>query len=326
MENRVLLSVRDLHVHFHTRQGIVQAVNGVNISIRQRDAVGIVGESGCGKTMTALSILRLVPGPSGRIVQGEIKFDGKDILKLPEADIRQIRGNQISMIFQDPMTSLNPVYTIGNQMAEVFHLHSKGLKNKEIRDRCVELLKLVEIPMPEQRIYQYPHELSGGMRQRVMIALALACKPKLLIADEPTTAVDVTIQAQIIELISKLKEESNTAVILITHNLGLMAENTNQVIMMYAGKVVENGAVDDVIDHPFHPYAQGLINSIPRMGKNFSEMKQKLHEIPGVVPRLINLPKGCIFAPRCPRRMEICEQKEPEKKEIGPNHHAWCWQ
>jgi oligopeptide/dipeptide ABC transporter ATP-binding protein len=297
----------------------------MNLSIRQGEAVGIVGESGCGKTMTALSILRLVPGPSGRIVQGEIEFDGKDILKLPEEAMRRIRGNQISMIFQDPMTSLNPVYTIGNQMAEVFRLHWKRLKNKEIRDRCMELLKLVEIPMSERRIYQYPHELSGGMRQRVMIAMALACNPKILIADEPTTALDVTIQAQILELIHKLKEESNTAVILITHNLGLMAENTNQVILMYAGKAVEYGLVDDVIDHPFHPYTQGLFHSISRMTKNFSEIKQKLHEIQGVVPHLIHLPKGCTFTPRCPRRMEVCEQKEPEKKEIGPNHYAWCW-
>ena len=297
----------------------------MNLSVSEGEALGIVGESGCGKTMTALSILRLVPGPMGKIVQGEIQFDGKDILKLPEKVMRKVRGNQISMIFQDPMTSLNPVYTIGNQMGEVFRLHWKRLKNKEIRDRCVELLKLVEIPIPERRFFQYPHELSGGMRQRVMIALALACNPKILIADEPTTALDVTIQAQILELIHKLKEESNTAVILITHNLGLMAENTKQVILMYAGKAVEYGPVDDVIDHPYHPYTQGLFRSIPRMTKNFREMKQKLHEIPGVVPNLIDLPKGCVFAPRCSRRMEVCDEKEPEKKEVGPGHHAWCW-
>ncbi len=325
MEKQPLLSIRNLHVQFDTGQGIVHAVNGVDLSIRQGDAIGIVGESGCGKTMTALSVLRLVPGPLGRIVHGEIIFDGKDILALPESTMRKIRGNQISMIFQDPMTSLNPVYTVGNQLAEVFRLHWRKLTNREIRDRCVELLKLVEIPMPERRARQYPHELSGGMRQRVMIASALACNPKVLIADEPTTALDVTIQAQVIELIHKLMKESNTAVILITHNLGLVAENTKRVIVMYAGKVVEEGRVDDVIEHPFHPYTQGLFYSIPRMTKDFIEMKQKLHEIPGVVPNLIRLPKGCAFEPRCSKRMGICEQKDPEKKEVGLGHHAWCW-
>jgi oligopeptide/dipeptide ABC transporter ATP-binding protein len=325
MEKQPLLSIRNLHVHFNTGQGIVHALNGVSLSIRQGDAIGIVGESGCGKTMTALSILRLVPGPLGRIVHGEIMFDGKDILALPESTLRKIRGNQISMIFQDPMTSLNPVFTVGNQLAEVFRLHWKKLTNREIRARCVELLKLVEIPMPERRVRQYPHELSGGMRQRVMIASALACNPKVLIADEPTTALDVTIQAQVLELIHKLMKESNTAVILITHNLGLVAENTKWVIVMYAGKVVEEGSVDDVIDHPFHPYTQGLFHSIPRMTKDFIEMKQRLHEISGVVPNLINLPKGCAFEPRCSKRMGVCEQKDPERKEVGPDHHAWCW-
>lgn len=325
MEDQALLSIRNLHVHFYTGQGIVRAVNGVNLSIHPGDAVGIVGESGCGKTMTALSILRLVPGPMGRIVEGEIRFDGKDILALPEAAMRKIRGNQISMIFQDPMTSLNPVFTVGNQLAEVFRLHWKRLTKKEIRDRCVELLKVVEISMPEQRIQQYPFELSGGIRQRVMVASALACNPKILIADEPTTALDVTIQAQILELIHKLMVESKTAVILITHNLGLVAENTKRVIVMYAGKVVEQGPVDEMIDHPLHPYTQGLFRSIPRMAKDFSEMKERLLEIPGVVPSLTALPEGCTFGPRCSRRVEICEQKNPEMKEVGPDHHVWCW-
>ncbi len=325
MKEDYILSIKDLHVHFNTIQGIVRAVNGMNLSICKGEAVGIVGESGCGKTMTALSILRLVPGPLGRIVQGEIKFDGKDLLSLPEKEMRKIRGSQISMIFQDPMTSLNPCYTVGNQLAEVFRLHRKELANKKIHDHSVELLKLVEIPMPELRIRQYPHELSGGMRQRVMIASALACNPEILIADEPTTALDVTIQAQILELIHKLREESKTAVILITHNLGLMAENVERVLVMYMGKVVEQGRVDDVINHPFHPYTKGLFRSIPRMTKYFTEMKQKLYEIPGVVPSLIALPQGCAFAPRCLQRMEICEQRQPEMVEVGANHSVWCW-
>lgn len=303
----------------------MRAVNGINLLIRGGEALGIVGESGCGKTMTALSILRLVPGPVGRIVQGEIQFDGKNLLALPEKEMRKIRGNKISMIFQDPMTSLNPCYTVGNHLAEVFRLHRKELSKKEIRDRSIELLRLTEIPMPELRIRQYPHELSGGMRQRVMISLALACNPKILIADEPTTALDVTIQSQILELIQKLRKESNTAIILITHNLGLMAETAERVMVVYAGKVVEEGPVDEVIDHPFHPYTKGLFRSIPRMTEDFTEMKNKLQEIPGVVPSLIALPRGCTFAPRCPRRMEVCEQKEPERLEIGPNHCVWCW-
>jgi oligopeptide/dipeptide ABC transporter ATP-binding protein len=325
MENQALLTIRNLHVHFHTAQGIVRAVNGVDLSIYQGDAVGIVGESGCGKTMTALSILGLVPGPLGRIVEGEIKFDGKNLLTLPKSTMRKIRGNQISMIFQDPMISLNPVFTIGSQLAEVFRLHWKKLTRKEIRDRCVELLKLVEIPIPERRIKQYPFELSGGMRQRVMIASSLACNPKILIADEPTTALDVTIQAQILDLMHNLMKESKTAVILITHNLGLVAENTNRVVVMYAGRIVEQGPVDDVIDHPLHPYTQGLFSSIPRMTKDFADMKERLHEIPGIVPSLTALPEGCTFGPRCSRRMQICGEKNPEMKEVGPGHCVWCW-
>jgi oligopeptide/dipeptide ABC transporter ATP-binding protein len=325
VKEEYILSIKNLHVHFRTIQGTVRAVNGVNLSIRKGSAVGVVGESGCGKTLTALSILRLVPGPLGKIVQGKINFKGINLLALPEKEIRKIRGNSISMIFQDPMTSLDPCYSVGNQLAEVFRLHRKELNSREIRDHSVELLKLVEIPMPELRIHQYPHELSGGMRQRVMIASALACKPEILLADEPTTAVDVTIQAQILDLIRRLREESQTSVILITHNLGLMAENVDQVVIMYAGRVVEQGSVDEVIDHYFHPYTKGLFRSIPRMTKNFKEMKQKLHEIRGVVPSLFALPKGCPFAPRCPRKKGICEREEPKMIEVGANHYVWCW-
>jgi len=325
MENFPLITIRDLHVHFYTRHGIIHALNGVNLSIREGEATSIVGESGCGKTMTALSILRLVPGPVGKIVQGEIKFEGKNILTLSEKEMRRVRGNKISIIFQDPMTSLNPVFTVRNQLAEIFYLHWKALTKKEIRDRCMQMLKLVEMPMPEIRLNQYPHELSGGMRQRVMIASALACNPKILIADEPTTALDVTIQAQILELMHKLMEESNTAVILITHNLALVAEHMKRVIVMYAGQVVEKGPVDEVIDHPFHPYTKGLFRSIPRMSDDFSEMKRKLYEIPGVVPSLTSPPVRCIFFPRCSRRMKICEQEVPEMKDVGLDHHVWCW-
>ena len=324
MENHYLLSIRELHVHFLTLKGTVRAVNGVNLSVREGETIGIVGESGCGKTMTGLSILRLIPRPAGRIAQGEIEFDGKNLLTLSESEMWKIRGNQISMIFQDPMTSLNPCYTIGNQLGEVFRLHRKELKPNEIRDRCVELLKLVEIPMPELRLRQYPHELSGGMRQRVMIASAVACHPRILIADEPTTALDVTIQSQILELIHKLKEESNASVLLITHNLGLMAENADRVVVMYAGRIIEQGPVDQVINNAVHPYTQGLFRSIPLMSKNFEEMKKRLSEIPGVVPSLLALPKGCAFAPRCSKRRAICEEQEPEKIEVGPHHDVWC--
>jgi len=320
-----LLEIRDLHVHFLVPGGRVHAINGVNIDLREREAVGIVGESGCGKTMTALSILRLIPKPAGRMPRGEIRFEGKDLRNLSEPEMRRIRGEKISMIFQDPMTSLNPCYSVGNHLNEVFRLHRKELNKKEIRDRCVELLKLVEIPMPELRLRQYPHELSGGMRQRVMIALALACKPKILIADEPTTALDVTVQAQILDLIHKLREESKTAVLLITHNLGLMAENAQRVIVMYTGKIVEEGPVDEVIERPAHPYTQGLFRSIPRMTRDFAEMKHRLQEVIGVVPSLMGLPPGCTFAPRCPKRLDICEQKIPDRVSVGPNHYAWCW-
>ncbi len=325
-ESGNILEIKDLHVHFFVPGGIVQAVNGVNIELREGEAVGIVGESGCGKTMTALSILRLVPKPAGRIPRGEIRFAGEDLRALPEKEMRRIRGNQISMIFQDPMTSLNPCYTVGNHLNEVFRLHRRELARKEIWDRCVELLKLVEIPGPELRLRQYPHELSGGMRQRVMIALALACKPKILIADEPTTALDVTVQAQILELIHNLREESKTAVLLITHNLGLMAENAERVIVMYTGKIVEEGPVDEMTAHPVHPYTQGLFRSIPRMTKDFREMKQRLQEISGVVPSLQTLPAGCTFGPRCPRRRAVCGEKVPERVPAGPGHYVWCWQ
>ncbi len=319
-----LLHIKNLHVHFQTERGTIRAVNGVDLTVRKGETIGIVGESGCGKTMTALSVLRLIPEPAGRITGGEIEFDGRNLLALPDQEMRRIRGNQISMIFQDPMTSLNPCYSIGDQLGEVFRLHRKELRRSQVREQCVELLRLVEIPMPELRLRQYPHELSGGMRQRVMVASAIACRPKILIADEPTTALDVTIQAQILDLIHKLKEESGTSVMLITHNLGLMAENADRVFVMYAGRIVEQGPVDEVVEHGIHPYTQGLFRSIPRMTKNFVEMKERLSEIPGVVPSLVALPRGCIFAPRCRKQSPACEEQVPEPIEVSPNHRVWC--
>jgi oligopeptide/dipeptide ABC transporter ATP-binding protein len=325
MQEPGILSVKDLHIHFNTNRGTVKAVNGVNFSIRQGESVGIVGESGCGKTVTALSMLRLVPKPCGRIVKGKISFNDNDIIALSEKELRKIRGEHISMIFQDPMTSLNPAYVVGNQLGEVLRLHRSHLNNEEIRNRCLELLHSVEIPMAKLRLRQYPHELSGGMRQRVMIAIALACNPKFLIADEPTTALDVTIQAQIMELINKLRHEKNSGVILITHDLGLIAENTDRVVVMYTGKIIEEGPVEDVIEHPFHPYTKGLLRSIPRMSLNFGEVKQRLYEIPGRVPSLVKLPSGCTFAPRCPECMDICREKFPQQRKVGFEHRAWCW-
>ncbi len=314
-----LLDVRGLKTYFKTYDGIVKAVDGVDFRVRPGKTLGIVGESGCGKSVTSLSVMRLIDKP-GWIEAGEIWFDGRDLLELSEEEMRHVRGNQISMIFQEPMTSLNPVYTIGNQVGEVLKLHKK-LKGKEVRDRTVEMLRKVGIPAAERRLSDYPHNLSGGMRQRVMIAMALATDPKLLIADEPTTALDVTIQAQILDLMRGLSREFNTAVMLITHDLGVVAEMADEVTVMYTGGVVEYGTVYQVLKEAKHPYTQGLLNSIPG-----TEMKGKrLNVIKGAVPNPLNLPKGCTFAPRCPHVMDICWRQRPKLLDIGKGHLVHCW-
>jgi oligopeptide/dipeptide ABC transporter ATP-binding protein len=321
-----ILQIKDLRTYFYTSEGVAKAVDGVSYDINQGETLGLVGESGCGKTVSALSILRLIQEPPGRITGGEILFEGKDLIGLSNEEMRNIRGNRISMIFQEPMTALNPVFTIGNQISEVFRVH-KQLGRKESMERSVEMMKLAGIPIPEKIAYYYPHQLSGGMRQRVMIAMALACNPKLLIADEPTTALDVTIQAQILDLMIKLKEEFGSAVILITHDLGVIAETAKNVVIMYAGKIVERADVKTIFENPLHPYTQGLLRSVPRVDKAAKEHKEKkrLQEIPGIVPSLYNLPKGCYFHPRCPFVMDICKEKEPEMNSAGNGHSASCW-
>ncbi|RMF87598.1 MAG: ABC transporter ATP-binding protein [Nitrospinota bacterium] len=323
---QALLQLRDLKTYFFTSEGLAKAVDGVSLEVQAGETLGVVGESGCGKSVTALSILRLVPDPPGRIVGGEILFQGRDLLKLSKSEMRKIRGNEISMIFQEPMTSLNPVFTIGNQIAEAIILH-QGLSKKAALDKAVEMLKLVGIPSPEQRVHEYPHQLSGGMRQRAMIAMALSCNPKVLIADEPTTALDVTIQAQILDLMLRLKEEVGAAIILITHNLGVVAETAQRVVVMYCGKIVESGNVNDIFHNPKHPYTQGLLRSIPRIDEKVTTGKTRLQEIPGIVPSLYNLPQGCKFAPRCPLAESMCEEQEPplELREDAPDHYAACW-
>lgn len=330
-----LLHIKDLRTYFYSSEGICRAVDGIDLELDAGQTLGLVGESGCGKTVTALSILRLIPQPAGRIVSGEILFKGLDLLKLSKEEMRRIRGNDISMIFQEPMTALNPVFTIGNQIAESLILHQK-MNRKEAMEKAIELLKTVEIPVPEQRVREYPHQMSGGMRQRAMIAMALACNPQILIADEPTTALDVTIQAQILDLIAKLKTEFNTAVVLITHDLGVVAETAQKVAVMYAGKVVENGTVEDIFLRPQHPYTQGLLQSLPRLrtgreaalrqaqGEAGAE-RGRLTEIPGNVPSLYDLPVGCKFAPRCSYAMDICRSKEPVLKDTEKGHSASCW-
>jgi oligopeptide/dipeptide ABC transporter ATP-binding protein len=288
------------------------------------ETVGVVGESGCGKSVTALSILRLVPDPPGRITGGQIRFEGTNLLELSQADMRKVRGNDISMIFQEPMTSLNPVFTIGNQIAEAVRLH-QGLSKREALEKSIEMLTLVGIPVPARRVHEYPHQLSGGMRQRAMIAMALSCNPKVLIADEPTTALDVTIQAQILDLMRNLQHELGTAILMITHDLGVVAEMARKVVVMYAGKVVEQAPVEEIFAEPNHPYTQGLLQSLPRVDKDATGGKHRLQEIPGIVPSLINLPPGCKFASRCPKVMAICEEQEPPLEQVGPQHYSACW-
>jgi len=322
-----LLQVSGLGTWFYTRQGIVKAVDDVAFSVAAGETLAIVGESGCGKSMTALSLMRLIPDPPGRIVSGSIKLADRDLLLLSEKEMRGVRGNEISMIFQEPMTSLNPVMTIGKQIGEALILH-RDMDKKAAMKRAVEMLDLVKIPEPVQRAREYPHQLSGGMRQRAMIAMALACNPKVLIADEPTTALDVTIQAQILELILELQREFGTAVILITHDLGVVAETARRVIVMYAVRKVEEAAVGELFAKPLHPYTQGLLASIPRLdllrGADRNDT-DRLQEIPGIVPALFALPKGCAFAARCPKVTDICRQERPAYEQKRPDHWAACW-
>jgi oligopeptide transport system ATP-binding protein len=319
-----VLSVQHMKTQFFTRAGVVYAVDDVSFDVMLGETVGIVGESGCGKSVTSLSIMRLIPSPPGKIVDGKIllTIDGKtrDIVKMSEREMRSVRGNDIAMIFQDPMTSLNPVYTVGNQIAESLMLHL-GLSAHEAELRAIDLLKRVGIPAAEQRVHAYPHQFSGGMRQRVMIAIALACNPKVLMADEPTTALDVTIQAQILDLMAGLNRDFGTAIVLITHDLGVVAEVCQRVIVMYAGKIVEQGSAKDLFANPQHPYTIGLMRSIPRLGDN---VKETLATIGGLPPDLLAPPKGCRFRPRCPRRQEKCEQ-EPPLLETAPGQRAACW-
>jgi len=315
-----LLEVRGLQTHFASERGVVRAVDGVDLRLERGRTLGIVGESGCGKSVTALSIMGLVPQPPGRIAAGEVRFEGEDLLKAPVQRLRDLRGHQLSMIFQEPMTSLNPAFQAGDQIAEVILRH-KNVNAGEAKDQAVEMLRKVRIPSPETRAREYPHQLSGGMRQRVMIAMALACNPKLLIADEPTTALDVTIQAQILELMRALREELGTAIILITHDLGVIAELADDVIVMYAGKVVERCAVPRLFAEPQHPYTIGLLGSIPRLDLE----QERLSAIEGFVPDAAAMPEGCRFHPRCPFSVERCRQESPELKGIFSGHFVACW-
>ena len=321
-----VLAVSDLRTHFFTRDGVVKAVDGVSLSLARGETLGVVGESGCGKSITALSILRLVPSPPGRIVAGSVRFDGTELLDLKPAAMRAIRGNRISMIFQEPMTSLNPVMTVGRQIAESVALHQR-LPRRAAMDRAVEMLALVKIPDTRRRAAEYPHQLSGGMRQRAMIAIAMACTPTILIADEPTTALDVTIQAQILELMLEMKERTGAAVMLITHDLGVIAETAQRVVVMYAGKKVEEASTRNLFAQPRHPYTRGLMTSIPRLnrGVDDSARSTRLTEIPGMVPALIDMGPGCTYAPRCAYASEQCRLAFPPEVEAAPGHFVACW-
>lgn len=317
-----LLEVKDLRTQFPTRAGLVRAVDGVSFHLERGELLGLVGESGCGKSITALSVMRLI-APPGQIVSGEIFFDGKDLLKLSDSEMRQMRGDDIGMIFQDPMTSLNPVYTIGEQIAEALRLHQK-LSRKQAKQAAIEAMREVAIPDPARRVDDYPHQLSGGMRQRVMIAMALACNPKLLIADEPTTALDVTIQAQILELLNELRKQRDLAVLLITHDLGVVAEVADRVAVMYTGRIVEESPVGELFARPKHPYTEGLLRSVPKLSSTELEKKERLETIEGTVPRPTDLPPGCHFAPRCSHRMPRCTEGETPLYELEGNVQVRC--
>jgi oligopeptide transport system ATP-binding protein len=315
-----LLEVENLRTQFFTQDGVVKAVDGVSFSLKKGETLGIVGESGCGKSITALSLMRLIPSPPGKIVDGKVILNGQNVLEMTEEQVRHIRGNKIAMIFQDPMTSLNPVLTINRQISEALQLHM-GMTAAQARERTIELLRMVGIPNPEKRVDQYPHQFSGGMRQRVMIAMALSCNPDLLIADEPTTALDVTIQAQILDLMRNLQRERGTAVILITHDLGVVAGMTDRINVMYAGHIVETATTEDLFADPRHPYTLGLLKSIPRLD---AERKTKLDPIRGLPPDLIDLPEMCPFQPRCDFAEAVCERQRPELREVAPGHRVAC--
>ncbi len=315
-----LVEIKNLKTYFYTEDGIVKAVDDVSFNIREGEIIGVVGESGCGKSVTAMSIMRLIPSPPGKIVGGEILFEDKNILELKGDEIRKIRGNDIAVIFQEPMTSLNPIFTIGYQIEEVIMLHQK-LNKAQARGKAVEMLKLVGVPRAEDIVKCYPHELSGGMRQRAMIAMAVSCNPKLLIADEPTTALDVTIQAQILDIMKDLKKKLNTSIMLITHDLGVIAEMAEYVVVMYAGKVIEEAPVIELFENPMHPYTEGLMKSKPSLDKDVD----RLYSIPGQVPNPINMPEECYFCARCPKAMDICRKKQPPTYEIRKGHKVACF-
>ena len=317
-----LLDIRGLKTHFSTDDGMVRAVDGVDVTIQRGETVGVVGESGCGKTVTAMSVLKLIAIPPGRIVAGEILYQGRDLVPLGSDEMDRIRAKDIAMVFQEPMTSLNPVYTVGEQIAEVVRRH-EGLSGRAAHDKAIEMLRLVQIPNPERRVNDYPHQFSGGMRQRVMIAIALSCSPKLLIADEPTTALDVTIQAQILDLLADMKQRFGMAIMLITHAMGVVAETAQRVVVMYAGRVIEEAPVDALFANPRHPYTQGLIRSIPRID-TAATAKTRLEAIPGVVPSLIDPPPGCRFAPRCRFAMPVCRAEIPPLREVNAGHKVAC--
>jgi peptide/nickel transport system ATP-binding protein len=319
-----LLEVKGLKTHFFTDEGVVRAVDGIDFHIDKGETLGIVGESGCGKTVTALSIMRLISQPPGRIIEGSINYNGRDLLRLTPSQMRKIRGKEIAMIFQEPMTSLNPVFTVGEQIAEAIRLH-EGLGRRDAMDRTVEMLKIVHIPNAERRVKEYPHQLSGGMRQRIMIAMALSCNPNLLIADEPTTALDVTIQAQILELLNELKSKFNMAVLLITHDMGVIAETAQRVVVMYAAQVVEEAPVGELFKEPLHPYTQGLLRSIPRIDRAATQ-RMKLETIPGTVPTLRgDIKPSCRFAPRCQFAKPMHFENTPPLKEVRPGHKVACF-
>lgn len=316
-----LLEVKDLATYFFTQDGVVKAVDGISYDLAEGEVLGVVGESGCGKSVHALSIMRLVANPPGRTVAGDITFEGENLLEMDDAEMRHIRGNRIAMVFQEPMTSLNPVLTIGRQLTETLELH-QGMGKQQARNRAAELLQTVGIPDANQRLSDYPHQFSGGMRQRVMIAMALSCNPRLIIADEPTTALDVTIQAQILELMRDLAKEFGTAMIIITHNLGVVARYAHRVVVMYAGKIIETGSAADIYGNPRHPYTMALLNSVPRLD---ASERIRLDAIEGLPPDLVDLPQGCAFAPRCKFAYERCTQEVPTLVETDTNHTSACW-
>jgi len=326
----LILQVSGLSTSFFTSKGIFRAVAGINFDVKKGAVLGLVGESGCGKTVTALSVMRLVPDPPGRIVGGKILFQGTDLLTLTEKEMQSIRGKRIAMVFQEPMTSLNPVFTVGNQIMEMLRLHLK-MSKRDALERTIQLLTQVGIPSPEQRVKEYPHQLSGGMRQRVMIAMAISCHPDLVIADEPTTALDVTIQAQILNLLKQLREELGMAMILVSHDLGVIAEVADVVAIMYAGRIIEHTSTQELFANPLHPYTQGLLASLPRFDRSsrpsgqLHNRRERLKAISGMVPPLSNLPSGCTFHPRCPVAIEVCHRDEPELIEVSPGHKVHCW-